>query len=146
MILEDLKKGNNYPTQDELLFKSSDHIRYQNGRNVTGHNYGCNRAVQIEKNISGKEGYSVTIFNLDGNHPIWQNNVQMSTKPMKIVSVTNEKIVLRGFGYDERGLLMGAGDDASFVHYGLSIFIKNGAIDKMILHMHDRNVDIEYLK
>lgn len=144
MILEDLKRGNNNPTQGELLFKSSDHIRYQNGQNVSGHNYGSNRAVKIEKNISGKEGYSVTIYNLDGNHPVWQNNVQMGAKPMKITSVTNEKIVLRGFGYDERAVAMGAGEDASFAHYGLSIFLKSGTVDKIVLHMHDRNVDIEY--
>jgi len=144
MILEDLKRGNNYPTQGELLFKSSDHIRYQNGQNVSGHNYGSNRAVKIEKNILGKEGYSVAIYNLDDNHPVWQNNVQMETKPMKITSVTNEKIVLRGFGYDERGLAMGAGEDASFAHYGLSVFLKSGTVDKIVLHMHDRSVDIEY--
>ncbi len=137
IILEDLKKGNNFPSQDEFIFKSSDHIRYQNGLDASGHNYGCNRAVKIEKNISNEEGYTVTIFNLDGNHPIWQNNVQMAPKKMKIIQYSNEKVVLRGYGSDIMG--------ASFANYGLSIYFQNNKVEKCILHLHDRNVDIEYL-
>ena len=68
----------------------------------------------------------------------------MTPKPMKIVNQTSDKIVLRGhpveamspFGYIDFN-----GQD-----YGLSIFYKNGDVEKCILHMHDRNVDIEYLK
>ena len=85
-----------------FIFKSSDHIRYENGRHVSGPHGGAGRAVKIEPNINGCEGYDiksgdgyiVTLFNLDGNHPIWQNNVQMAPKPMRIVSQTNDKIIL----------------------------------------------------
>jgi tetratricopeptide (TPR) repeat protein len=62
----------------------------------------------------------------------------MAPKQMKIVQQTNEKIVFRGFGHDNMG--------SSFSDYGLTISIKSGKIDKCKLHMHDRNVDIEYLK
>jgi len=68
----------------------------------------------------------------------------MAPKPMKIVNETNEKIELRGFGYDPRGLAMSAGEEASFAHYGLSIIYKNDTLDKCILYMHDRNINIEY--
>ena len=138
MILDDLKKGNNYPSQGEILFKSTDHIRYENGQNISGHNYGCNRYVKIESNIYDKEGYTVTTYNLDGNHLLWGNNIQMSPKPMKIISHSLHKIVLRGYGCDTMG--------GSFSDYGLSIILLNGETDKIILHMHDRNLDIEYLK
>jgi len=137
MILDDLKKGNNYPTKGEILFKSSDHIRYENSQNVSGHNYGCNRAVKIESNVKGNEGYTVTTYNLDGNHPLWGNNIQMSPKQMKIINYSPNEILLRGYGYDAMG--------SSFADYGLSIFLNNGEIEKCRLHMYDRKVDIEYL-
>ena len=59
-----LLEGNNYPSNGQVVFDSSDHIRFQNGQNVSGHNYGCNRRLVIEKNIQGDEGYTVTMYNL----------------------------------------------------------------------------------
>jgi hypothetical protein len=78
----------------DIVFKSSDHLRYENGIHVSGPHGGTGRVVKVEPNIYGYEGYDikvgdgyiVTVFNLDGNHPIWQNNVQMSPKPMRIIS------------------------------------------------------------
>lgn len=121
-----------------FIFKSYDHLRYENGRHVSGPHGGANRAVKVEPNISGGEGYTVTVYNLDGNHPVWQNNVQMSPKQMKVIQQTNDKIVLRGYGRDSLG--------SSFADYGLTVHMNNGEIEKCILHMFDRNVDIEYLK
>ncbi len=122
----------------DFVFKSSDHLRYENGRHVSGPHGGARRAVKVEPNISGGEGVTVTMYNLDGNHPVWQNNVQMAPKQMKVIEQTNDKIVLLGYGYDAMG--------ASFADYGLTIILKNGEIENCILHMHDRCVDIEYLK
>ena len=121
----------------DFVFKSSDHLRYENGNHVSGPHGGAGRAVKVEPNISGGEGLTVTLYNLDGNHPVWQNNVQMAPKQMKIIKETNDKIVLRGYGHDAMG--------ASFSDYGLTINLKNGELYKCILHMHDRGVDIEYL-
>jgi hypothetical protein len=121
----------------DFVFKSSDHLRYENGRHVSGPHGGARRAVQVEPNISGGEGLTVTLYNLDGNHPDWQNNVQMAPKQMKAIEQTNDKIVLRGYGHDAMG--------ASFADYGLTIKLKNGELENCILHMHDRGVDIEYL-
>ena len=121
----------------DFVFKSSDHLRYENGRHVSGPHGGAGRAVKVEPNISGGEGVTVTMYNLDGNHPVWQNNVQMAPKQMKVIEQTNDKIVLRGYGHDAMG--------ASFADYGLTIKLKNGELENCILHMHDRGVDIEYL-
>jgi hypothetical protein len=127
-----------------VYFVSNSHQRYENGTPVRGLQSGCNRAIKIEDNIDRGEGYTVTVFNLDSSHPLWGNNVQMSPKPMKVIQQSEDKIVLRGFGYDKRALAMGAGNDASFANYGLSIYIKYGDILKCTLHMYDRNVEIEY--
>lgn len=120
-----------------FTFKSLDHLRYEHGKHISGPHGGAGRAVKIEPNISGGKGYSVTIYNLDGPHPTWQNNVQMSPKQMEIITEVENKVVLRGYGRDSTG--------ASFADYGLTIFYQNGEPNKCVLHMHDRGVDIEYL-
>lgn len=134
-----------------FVFKSPDHLRYENGYHVSGPHGGAGRAVKVEPNINGCEGYNVrngdgyivTVFNLDGNHPVWHNNVQMTPKPMRIISQTADKIVLRGFLVQAQspfGWMDFNGKD-----YGLTIKMKNSEVENCILHMHDRKVDIEYL-
>lgn len=142
-----LLEGNNYPSNGQVVFDSSDHIRFQNGQNVSGHNYGCNRRLVIEKNIQGDEGYTVTMYNLDGIHPLWQNNVQMAPKQMKIVNVNNNIVELRGYGYDENALAIGAPlQVASFENYGVILMIEKDVIVRAQLNMFDRNICIVYLK
>ena len=116
-----------------FTFNSSDHLRHENGRHVSGPHGGAPRAVKVEPNITGNVGYTVTMFNTDGQYV-----VQMAPKQMKIIQETKDKVVLRGYGYDNMG--------SSFADYGLSIYYKNDIVEKCILHMHDRSVDIEYLK
>lgn len=118
----------------EFVFHSSDHIRYENGKHVSGPHGSAPRAIKVEPNISGNKGYTVTLFNTDGGQAI----VQMTPKQMKLISADNEKIVLRGYGNDSLG--------AAFEDYGLSVFHDDGTITKCILHMHDRLIDIEYIK
>lgn len=137
-ILESLLSGNNNPDVGEFRFDSTDHIRYQNGIDVSGHNYGCHRQIEIKNNINGGEGYTVTIFNLDGNHPLWGSNVQMAPKQMKIINVVDNIISLRGFGYDMMG--------SPFSDYGIDIYFDNKEIEKIKLKMFDRNIELEYLK
>ena len=140
-------EGNNHPSNGQVVFDSSDHVRFQNGQNVSGHNYGCNRRFVIEKNIQSDEGYTVTIYNLDGIHPLWQDNVQMAPKRMRIVNVTDDLVELRGYGYDENALAIGASlQDASFENYGIIVMIENDKIVKAQLNMFDRNTSIVYLK
>ena len=137
IFLQCLIEGNNNPQEGKIIFDSSDHIRFQNGKAVSGHNYGCNRRIVIEKNIEGNEGYTVTMYNLDGNHPLWQNNIQMAPKRMKIVSVDGNIGELRGYGYDQLG--------ASFTDYGVAVLIEEGCISRLQLNMFDRNISIIYL-
>ena len=137
-FLNSLLAGSNNPPEGSVEFDSSDHIRFHNGQNVSGHNYGCNRRLVIEKNIEGGEGYTITMYNLDGVHPIWQNNIQMAPKRMRVVSVNDDIVELRGYGFDQLG--------GNFADYGLSILFVNDAISRLQLNMYDRNVCILYLK
>ena len=146
-FLSSIIKGDNNPPNGKIVFDSSDHVRFQNGQDVSGHNYNCHRRITIEKNIEGAEGYTVTMYNMDGMHPLWQNNVQMAPKRMKIVNVDRNIVELRGYGYDENALAMGAPlEAASFENYGIAIMIENDAIVRAQLNMYDRNVSIVYLK
>jgi tetratricopeptide (TPR) repeat protein len=115
-----------------FVFNSLDHLRYENSIHVSGPHGGAPRAVKVEPNITGREGYSVTMYNTDG-----QYTVQMAPKQMKIVSQDNNKVILKGYGVDSMG--------SSFADYGLTILYTNKEVTKCILHMYDRKVDIHYL-
>lgn len=146
-FINSLLAGSNNPPEGTAVFDSSDHIRFQNGQNVSGHNYGCNRRFVIEKNIQGDEGYTVTMYNLDGIHPLWKNNIQMAPKRMKIVNVNGNMVELRGYGYDENALALGASlQAASFENYGIAIMIEDDTVVRAQLNMFDRNICIVYLK
>lgn len=136
-LLLDLMNGNNHPGAGQIIFTSTDHIRYENGRDASGHNLGCKRAVQIEKNIDGNRGYTISIFNLDSVHPIWGNQLTMSPKQMEIIEYNASKILLRGYGQDTMG--------ASFTAYGLTIDLQGNQMQKCTLHLYDRNIRIAYL-
>ena len=77
-------------------------------------------------------------------HPVWQNNVQMAPKPMRVISQSDNKIVLRG--YPLQAMSPFGWIDFDGQNYGLTIFFKNEQVEKCVLHMYDRNVEIEYLK
>lgn len=62
----------------------------------------------------------------------------MAPKQMKVVSKTANEIELRGFGHDMFG--------NTFSDYGITLKIYDGELEKCILHMFDRNIDIEYQK
>lgn len=145
-VVSDILREFGYPIENikhevlsgEILFNSNDHIRFRNGVDISGHNYNCKRCIKIESNIDGDVGYTVTIYNLDGNNPLWNDNVQMSPKQMSIISQTNNKILLKGFGLDSMG--------GSFAVYGLTVYLVDGQIDNVVLHMYDKIEDIKYLK
>lgn len=139
MVIDDIIAGNNNPSSEgKVIFDTSDHIRFHNGKDVSGHNYGCNRRFVIEKNIEGGEGYTVTMYNLDGLHPLWQNNIQMAPKRMRIVSVNDNIVEMRGYGVDMLG--------SSFSDYGVVLLIDNRVISQIQLNMYDRNICIVYVK
>lgn len=137
-FIKSLLSGDNFPPEGSISFTSTDHIRFQNGQDVSGHNYGCNRRFVIEKNIEGQGGYTVTMYNLDGIHPIWQNNVQMAPKRMRIISAEGNIIQLRGYGYDQMG--------GNFADYGVILLVENEKVSRLQLNMYDRNISIVYLQ
>ena len=59
-FLSSIIKGDNNPPSGKIVYDSSDHVRFQNGQDVSGHNYNCHRRITIEKNIEGK-----ILFNLN---------------------------------------------------------------------------------
>ncbi len=146
-MVKHLLAFDNNPPQGQLIFDSSDHVRFQNGQDVSGHNYGCHRRLVVEKNIQGGLGYTVTMYNMDGVHPLWQNNVQMAPKRMKIVAVNGNTVELRGYGYDENAVAMGIPiQAASFENYGLVVTIEQNKIVQAKINMYDRNVSLLYLQ
>lgn len=124
----------------KFRFYSTDHIRIENGvptqGSIRGDNKGANRGIEITPNFELKEGYLVTIYNQDGNHPVWGNNIQMAPKQMKTIHKTENHIVLRGFGTDVFG--------NTFSDYGMTLQLLRSKIIQCTLHMHDRDIDIEY--
>lgn len=89
----------------------------------------------------------MSVYNMDGLHPMWQNNVQMAPKRMKIVYVDGNIVELRGYGYDESALAMGAPlEAASFENYGIVLMIEDNEIVRVQLNMFDRNISIVYLQ
>ena len=132
-----------------MIFESHSHQRFEHRIPVRGLQV-CNRAVKIEENINGCKGYNiqpgdgyiVSILNLDGNHPMWGDNSQMSPKPMRLVRKTSNEISLQGykvlamtpFGYQE----------IDMSDYGITLYIENDKIVKCRIDMFDRNIYIEY--
>lgn len=145
-FMQSLKTGDNNPPEGRVIFDSSDHVRFQNGQDVSGHNYNCHRRFVIEKNIEGDEGYTVTLYNLDGLHPLWQDNIQMAPKKMKIIDAHDNVVEMLGYGFDENALAIGVPlQAASFSNYGLFVMIEKEQISRVQLNMLDRNVSIVYL-
>lgn len=87
------------------------------------------------------------MYNIDGLHPFWGNNIQMAPKRMRIISLHDNIIELRGYGYDEKALANGAPmSDASYANYGIVLLIENEEIKRVQLNMFDRNINIVYLQ
>ena len=133
-----------------IYFKSTKHQRYTNDVEV-GDLQVCNRAVEIKPNIAGCNGYNipagkgyiVTIYNLDGDHPLWGNNVQMSPKPMVVVRQIENEIELRG--YPVLAMTPFGWMEVDQSDYGITLYTESGNVKKCVLHMFDRNTDIAYM-
>lgn len=138
-FIHDLINGNNNPSEGSFIFHSNTHQRYKNERPVMGEQCECNRRIKIEKNNFGQEGYSVTILasylHILGGHSLEKEHVIMATKPMKIASKSNGKIELKGWAFR---------NNTDFEDYGISIYHDENSISHCVLHMFDRNVDIDY--
>jgi len=123
----------------DVYFKSSQQIVYHKDQGISESNSGVKRAIKIEPHIEGKKGYSVTIFQLNGLSFLWGKQVEVSPKQMEVTQIGPYKTLLRG--YDELG---NTGKKHS--HYSISIFHNLEEVEKVIIHHHKKNMDIEYLK
>ena len=123
----------------DLVFYSGHHYRFECGVEVGG--WAAKRAIRIQDSISGNEGSSVTIYDTEESDVLRADRVSMSTKPMKIVSSASDETTMRGWGIYTHPLI---GVQIPFSNYGLTIYHPSGVIQKITLHMFDKNVDIEY--
>ena len=123
---------------NNFKFISSDHVRYENGIDNYGYQKGAHRGIGILKHQSEEDAYNVTMYNMDGSHRVWGTNIQMHPKQMKMISKTESKIELRGFGNNPFGV--------PFSDYGITLHIINNDVDRVVLHMYKKKVDIEYFK
>ena len=62
----------------------------------------------------------------------------MAPKKMKIIGYNGKVVSLVGFGYDLLG--------TSFSDYALDVYFSDKEVEKILLKMIDRNIEIEYLK
>ena len=121
----------------DFKFISDDHIRYESGTDVSGHNRNAWRGIRVQRNVDD-QNYIVTMYSLEGNHPFWGDNIQMAPKQMKIVEQSSSEIKLRGYGTDGMG--------GAFADYALTLNIIDNSVDNVVLHMIDRGIDILYFK
>lgn len=137
-LFDFFKKRSSEPIVDltDFKFVSDDHNRFENGVKSATNNKGAWRGIRIQ--AKGSDIFLVTMYNLSGIHPVWGDNIQMAPKPMKIIKQDNGKIMLRGYGTDVMG--------GSFSDYGITLYLQGVSIEKVTLHMFDRNIDITYLK
>ena len=127
-----------------LVLKSTHHQRSQNDIPVMGPQY-CNRQIKIEHKIfkdmfggldvNPIEGFLVTMWNTDLEPP----TQHMQPKLMEMVYDAGDEILLRGVMLTAMGRVMHDDKD-----YGITLYLENRSVVKCVLHMYDRDVDIEY--
>ncbi len=137
---------------DNIEFVSSSHQRYEYGETAGQLHVDARRSIVITKNINGCEGYDLEpgdgyifkIINLDSVHPIWGNNVQVTPKPVRIISQDEDRTVMRGYQCYAQGPFGRVPFNGSDV--GLIIDHKYGEITKCTFHRYDKDLRVEYYK
>ncbi len=128
-----------------FTFISDCHQRYEAGKPVKELQY-CGRTVSVIKNTNGCPGYLleagvgyiVKLFNDDLGKP------NMSDKPMKLIRATDDIAEFRGFPIYAQSPF--GWQEVDYSDYGLTVHYKNSEVDRCVLHMYDRGVDLEYRK
>lgn len=126
-----------YEKLKDFKFTSSSHSRYEN-KTLVGTIDDCYRGISIIENPVEDSKYFATIYILDDEKSRWGDNIQMSTKQMQIEQSNNSSIQLRGYGEDTMG--------NTFTDYGITIYIDDNDVQKVVLHLFDRNVEMHYSK
>ena len=134
---------------NDFIFNSDRHQRSENGQRC-GDEQICNRSIEVKRNVLGCKGYNlphgygyiVYGYNLDTKTPEGTYKAQFAPKPMIIVSETAEKVELRG--YTVQAMTPFGYIDFDLSDYGLTIYYKDGIVQHCVLHMFDRNIEIDY--
>ena len=134
---------------EDLILTSKCHKRYENGVPVMGLQHG-ERILAITKSDFRKlmkgapvipdKGYLVRMLNTDIKDANGNYQEMMQPKLMQLVSDTVNKIELRGVTLKIMGVT-----GANFNDYARTLHLVKQKVTKCILHMLDRNIDIEYL-
>ncbi len=126
-------------------YDSTCHQRYENGRPVRDLQI-CQRYIKIRKNTNGCSGYQLT--NGDGYILTATNGEtgkpQFAPKPMRVVRFTDKEILLKGYSVSAQTPFGWQEIDLS--DYGFSIILDKGSVEKCVLHLYDRNMELEYKK
>lgn len=130
-------------TIEPFIFKSDEQQRYEE-HFKEGDIETCKRLLVVEKNNNGCKGYKlasgigyiVKLMNED------LQTKQMTDKPMVVIDKTDEKVCLRGFPIEAQspfGWQLVDNRD-----YGLTVYYTQGKVSKCVIHLFERNVDLEY--
>jgi hypothetical protein len=119
----------------DIAFVSNQHVRTTDGVETGRTDDACYRGVKVDANGDGT--YTVGIYLQEGEHPVWGDNMTMAPKRMRITKRSKGVTVLRG--------ISGSSIFDDFSDYGITIYKSLGEVDKIVLHMHDRDTYISYL-
>ena len=116
-----------------MIFNSTSHLRFENGIPVREIQK-CNRVIKIEDSVNGcdgydrvdRDGYVVSILNLDQPHPMWGGNYQMSPKPMRLIDKSDSIVILRG--YSVLAQTPFGWMDVDLSDYGVTLYAENDEI------------------
>lgn len=132
----------------DLKFISKKHQRYEHGVPVMGVQQ-CGRAIIIKNanfcqlmqlpSLTPAEGILVHMVNTDVRDAQGNYLSMMLPKLMTLVSETTNKIELKGASLTMMGVKV-----TMFEDYAITLHLINCKVAKCVLHMLDRDIDIEY--
>ncbi|PAW95354.1 hypothetical protein CKK33_18355 [Mucilaginibacter sp. MD40] len=127
--------------QVDIDFFSSCYRRYQNKQIVISPQSDAsgfhteNTVIRVKTNMPTNPGYSVFVKKSDENIT---GDTSVMPIPMSIMHSNKYITVLKGFGVHPSG--------SKYSDYGLTVRRTDQRIEKIIFHLHDRDVNIEFSK
>ena len=121
-INDDTSKSSDFPSVDLSDFKFI-------ASNSSG--------ISIKHNKSDGNEFIVSVYAFEKECPIWENkNIQLKPKPMKFIEQKENKVTLRGVGYDENGV--------PYSYYGCTLYLNHSTVEKIEIHMFHKKIDLLY--
>jgi len=122
-------KQTRYIDLTDLKFISDDHVKFKNKIEIPEHNSNCWRGLRIQASSLSSKTYTFTLYNLDQDHDLWEENIAMPPKQMHLIEVNLEKIVLQT---NEKQV-----SAIPFIQDRLTIHLESGTIDRITLEKSD---------